>query len=153
MECEAMNGEWRYTGKIEDMPAEDVKARIQAAMDYEITAKIQPIPYVAGAEEVVQYLYQELSAKCPMTGLRDLYTITVRFKPDKLLPELKSLKMYFAGYDELPISHEHLAAKIYLDFQQAVQPAEFNLVLDVAVRGGIKTTVELGPPVLSGRTP
>ncbi len=142
-----MSDGWDFTTKIEDMPEADVRARIEAAMAYEISAKIIPIPYVAGVEETIEYCSAELSARCPMTGLRDLYTITIRFQPEQWLPELKSLKMYFCGYDELPISHEHLAAKIYGDFRAAIVPAELHLRLDVAVRGGIKTTVELGQRV------
>ena len=139
-----MTESWQYTGKIEEMSEEEVRTRIQAAMDHEIPNKIQLIPYVAGVEETVEYFYPELIARCPMTGLRDLYAISIRFKPEKLLPELKSLKLYLCGYDDLPISHEHLAAKIYQEFKLAVCPAELNVKLDVAVRGGIKTTVELG---------
>lgn len=139
-----MTDSWKYVGKIEEMAEDDVRQRIQAAMDFEIAAKIQPIPYVAGLEEIVEYHYPELTARCPMTGYRDIYAITIRFTPNERLPELKSLKMYFMGYDELPISHEHLAAKIYRDFQAVVEPSAFHLKLDVAVRGGIKTTVELG---------
>lgn len=142
-----MTESWQYSQRIEDMSEEQVKARIEAATAYELPDKIVLIPYVAGIEETVEYLYPELSAKCPMTGQRDLYSITLRFKPDQRLPELKSLKKYFSGYDDLPISHEHLAAKIYQEFKRVVEPAEFNLKLDVAVRGGIKTTVELGERV------
>lgn len=139
-----MSDGWDFTAKIEEMSESEVRERIEASMAYEIPEKIVPIPYAAGIEETVEYRYPELSARCPMTGLRDLYTVIIRFSPEKWLPELKSLKMYFSGYDELPISHEHLAAKIYRDFKAAVEPAEFHLRLDVAVRGGIKTTVELG---------
>lgn len=142
-----MKESWRYTDKIEEMSEKELETRIQAAMDHEISNKIVPIPYLAGAEETVEYHYPELTARCPMTGLRDLYAVTIRFKPQKRLPELKSLKMYFSGYDELPISHEHLAAKIYQEFKIVVAPAELNLKLDVAVRGGIKTTVVLGESV------
>lgn len=139
-----MSDGWDFTAKIEEMSEPEVRERIEASMAYEIPEKIVPIPYVAGVEETVEYRYPELSARCPMTGLRDIYTITIRFKPEKRLPELKSLKMYFSGYDELPISHEHLAAKIYQEFEVVVEPAELHLRLDVAIRGGIKTTVELG---------
>ena len=142
-----MNDGWDFTAKIEEMSESEVRERIEVSMAYEIPEKIVLIPYVAGVEETVEYRCPELSARCPMTGLRDFYTVTIRFKPEKRLPELKSLKMYFSGYDELPISHEHLAAKVYREFKAAIEPAELHLRLDVAVRGGIKTTVELGQSV------
>lgn len=136
--------DWEYTGIIEEMSEADIKRRIEEAMAFEVAEKILPIPYVAGEEALVEYTYPELTAKCPMTGVRDFYTVTFKFLPGKLLPELKSLKKYLCGYDDLPISHEHLAAKIYKDFKQVVKPTKFHLILDTAVRGGIKTVVQLG---------
>jgi NADPH-dependent 7-cyano-7-deazaguanine reductase QueF len=48
------------------------------------------------------------------------------------------------GYRDLPISHEHIQAKIYKEFMEQVQPKELKVELDVTVRGGIYTTVEFG---------
>ncbi len=139
-----MSNTWKYTDKIEEMSDEAIRERMEGAMAHEIAEKIRTIPYVAEIEEAVEYRCPELSAKCPMTGLRDFYTLTVRFKPGQKLPELKSLRRYLSGYDDLPISHEHLAAKIYQEFKTVVEPTELYLRLDVSVRGGITTTVELG---------
>jgi NADPH-dependent 7-cyano-7-deazaguanine reductase QueF len=133
-----------YVTQIEEMDDAALKKRIVEAMDHEIEAKIRPIPYVGGEKEIVEYRYPEMTAKCPMTGLRDFYELVIRFEPDQLIPELKSLKQYFCGYDSLPISHEHLAAKVYRDIRKAVKPLRLSLKLDTAVRGGIKTIVYLG---------
>lgn len=135
---------WQYVEKIEQMRPAELAQRIKEVMAYQIEAKIVTIPYVADEAEVVEYRTAELTAKCPMTGLRDFYELTIKFTPDKLLPELKSLKLYLSGYDSLPISHEHLAAKIYKEFKEAVKPKKLQLILDTAVRGGIKTVVRLG---------
>jgi NADPH-dependent 7-cyano-7-deazaguanine reductase QueF len=135
---------WDYVTQIDEMDDAALKERITAAMDHEIEAKIRPIPYVGGEKEIVEYRYPELTAKCPMTGLRDFYEVVIKFEPDATIPELKSLKQYFCGYDSLPISHEHLAAKVYRDVKNAVKPLRLSLKLDTAVRGGIKTIVYLG---------
>jgi NADPH-dependent 7-cyano-7-deazaguanine reductase QueF len=138
---------WDYGTQIEEMDDAALKDRIVEAMAYEIEARIRPIPYVGGETEIVEYRYPEMTAKCPMTGLRDFYEVVIRFEPDQLIPELKSLKQYFCGYDDLPISHEHLAAKIYREIKEVVKPARLSLKLDTAVRGGIKTVVYLGDDV------
>jgi NADPH-dependent 7-cyano-7-deazaguanine reductase QueF len=138
---------WDYATQIEEMDDAALKKRIVEAMDHEIEAKIRPIPYVGGEREIVEYRYAEMTAKCPMTGLRDFYEVVIRFEPDQLIPELKSLKNYFVGYDDLPISHEHLAAKIYREIKETVNPVRLGLKLDTAVRGGIKTIVYLGDDV------
>lgn len=136
--------EWKYFPEIEGMSQDELRERIKEVMSLEISPGIVTIPYAGGVEETVEYHFPELTAKCPMTGIRDFYTLIITFQPEKHLPELKALRKYFGGYDELPISHEHLAAKIFQDFRDAVKPAKFGLVLDTAVRGGIKTIVKLG---------
>lgn len=142
-----MSDSWDFKDKIEDMSPDEIEERIKSVIEIELAEKITVIPYVADQKESVEYRCPELTAKCPMTGLRDFYKITLRFVPNDLLPELKSLRTYYAAYDELPISHEHLAAKIFSDFRRRVRPEKANLVLEVAVRGGIATRVELGDKV------
>lgn len=134
---------FEYVDKIEEMSEDEVGKRIRAAMDYEIADKIVPIPYVGEIDEDIKYSTRELTAKCPMTGQRDFYKLSVSYVPNKLLPELKSLRKYLAGYDDLPISHEHLAAKVYKEFKDVVKPKNLSLKLSVAVRGGIKTTIKI----------
>ncbi len=91
--------------------------------------------------EVVEYVYPELTAVCPQTGLPDYYILRILYEPDKKLPELKSLKMYLIAYRNFGIWHEHLANKILEDFKAAVEPRWVYLELYVNNRGGIYTTV------------
>ena len=49
---------------------------------------------------------------CPRTGLPDHGTITVRYIPDKLCLELKSLKMYLLAYRDLGIFYENAVNRI-----------------------------------------
>ena len=95
--------------------------------------------YEQGGE--VTYEYPELTALCPMTGIQDIYTISITYIPRKKVPELKSLREYFLAYRDVPILHEHLANKICEDFDAAVDPKQLIIQLDVAVRGGISTTI------------
>ena len=138
------NKKWNYTKTVEEMSDQELKKRIKEAMAFEIPNKIRSIPYIGGEELTIEYSYPELQAKCPMTGLKDIYKIRIKFIPDKILPELKSLKFYFFSYEELPISHEHLIAKIYKDFKKVIKPKKIAMILYVAERGEIITTVALG---------
>ncbi len=90
---------------------------------------------------LVEYEYPELTAVCPMTGLPDFYTVRIVFEPDRKLPELKSLKMYFVSFRNVGILHENLANKILEDFRRAVEPRWVLLELFVNNRGGVYTTV------------
>jgi len=136
--------DWQFEPSMEAMSDEDIKERIRRVYEYEIPAKIRPIPYIGDKREVVTYSSEELVARCPVTGLPDFYKIAIEFVPDETIPELKSLKYYLLGYLDLPISHEHLVSKVYRDLEAAVRPSRLRITLDVAVRGGITTRVVLG---------
>lgn len=131
---------YEYKGKIEEMTDEELRQQQQ-----DITAREMPeirtVDFVYDGREEVSYECDEMTAVCPMTGIPDFYSILIRYQPDEKLPELKSLRFYLLAYRDLPILHEHLARKIYEDFQQAVEPQELHIELDVGIRGGIHTTV------------
>ena len=126
--------------KMESMQGKELEERILKAWNWAMP-KLTPIPYVGKIDQDVQYRYEELTGLCPVTGIQDLYTVTINFVPDKSVPELKSLKMLYLAYRNLPISHEHLQAKIFDQFKNEIDPKQLKVVLDVAVRGGIYTTV------------
>lgn len=138
------NKKWNYAKTIEKMSDQELKRRIKDAMNFEIQNKIRPIPYIGGEELTIEYSYPELQAKCPMTGLKDIYKIRIKFIPDKIIPELKSLKFYFIDYEKLPISHEHIIVKICKDFKRIIKPKKIAIILYVATRGEILTIVTLG---------
>ena len=135
---------FEYVKTIEQMTEAQISQRIKEAMEIELPNKLRVVDYHGGVEQIVEYKYQELVAHCPMTFILDTYEIILRFIPKKKIPELKSLKMYYWNYQDMPISHEHLAARIYKDFLEAVKPLKFYLQLNVAGRGGIFTTVQIG---------
>ena len=136
---------WVPLAQMESATEEEFRMRIKAAMEVELPhEKLTLIPYLGEVDEVVEYASEELIGLCPVTFLPDLYKIRIRFVPDEYIPELKTVKQYFTDYFQLPISHEHLAARIHQQFGDQVQPKRLHVSLDVAVRGGIKTTVEVG---------
>lgn len=139
-----MNENWDYTASIEEMTDEQLSERIRAAMEYENQFGIRTIPYVGKVSQIVTYDYSELVARCPMTGYLDFYRARLQFIPGELLPELKSLKLYYFGFADLPISHEHLAARVYSEFCRKVKPVACRLELAAGVRGGIRTTILVG---------
>lgn len=136
---------WNAKKKIEEMESHELSMYIEMAMNVKMSA-IMPIPYEGKIDQTVSYDYPELTAKCPMTGIQDLYRIQILFIPNKSIPELKSLKFYFLDYVDIPISHEHLLAKIFRDFKCSIQPKYLKIILDVAIRGGIHTIITYEEP-------
>lgn len=136
--------DWEYTASIEEMSPEQLEERIKAAMEIKNLYGIQTIPYAGKVSQTVTYDFNELVARCPMTGYLDFYCAKITFIPGVLLPELKSLKMYYFGFADMPISHEHLAARIYSEFCELVKPVACRLELTAGIRGGIKTGIVVG---------
>ncbi|GAH36637.1 unnamed protein product [marine sediment metagenome] len=83
----------------------------------------------------------ELSALCPFTSHPDFYTLIITYKPDKLLIELKSFKLYIEKFRNLRTTHETLLNIIFEDFNSLLSPKFLRVELRVNIRGGIKTTL------------
>jgi 7-cyano-7-deazaguanine reductase len=85
--------------------------------------------------------FPEFTCVCPKTGLPDFATIKIEYIPDKLIVELKSLKLYFVSYRNVGTFHEDVINQILRDLVAACQPRKMTVVGEFNVRGGIKTTV------------
>lgn len=84
----------------------------------------------------------EFTSVCPKTGLPDFGLIHIRYIPDKLCLELKSLKMYLLGYRNLGIFYENAVNRILNDVVDACRPVEATVTGAFNPRGGIKSVVE-----------
>ncbi len=83
----------------------------------------------------------EFTCLCPRTGQPDFATIRVRYVPDALCVELKSLKLYLWSYRNEGAFHEAVVNRILDDLVAAIGPRRMVVEGDFLVRGGIHTTV------------
>lgn len=84
----------------------------------------------------------EFTSVCPKTGLPDFGVLEIRYMPDKLCLELKSLKEYLTEYRNLGIFQENIVNRVLEDVARAAKP-KWAIVKGVfRPRGGIGTTVE-----------
>src|SRR5206468_11234225 len=83
----------------------------------------------------------EFTCVCPRTGQPDFATIRIRYVPDQLLVELKSIKLYIWSYRDEGAFHEAVTNRIMDDFVAVARPRFIEVVGDFSVRGGIKTVV------------
>ena len=81
----------------------------------------------------------EFTAVCPFSGLPDFGTLKIRYVPDKLCIELRSLKYYLLSYRQVGIFYEHLVNRVLDDLVESCRPLEMIVEADYTVRGGIKT--------------
>ena len=83
----------------------------------------------------------EFNCVCQRTGLPDFGCIYIEYVPDKLIVELKSLKLYIVKFRNLGVFHEDVTNKILNDFKKACNPRKISVTGDFNPRGGIKTEV------------
>lgn len=83
----------------------------------------------------------EFTCVCPVTGQPDFATIRIRYVPDRLCVELKSLKLYLWGFREVGSYHEAVTNQILDDLRLALAPRRLEVEGDFRVRGGIHTVV------------
>ncbi len=84
----------------------------------------------------------EFTCVCPLTGQPDFAEITIRYIPDKLILESKSLKLYLQSFRNAGTFHEHVANVILDDVVGALAPRWCKITADFAVRGGIAISVD-----------
>jgi 7-cyano-7-deazaguanine reductase len=83
----------------------------------------------------------EFTCVCPRTGQPDFATIRIRYVPDQLCVELKSIKLYLWSFRNEGAFHEAVINRILDDLVGACRPKRMTVVGDFNVRGGIHTTV------------
>jgi 7-cyano-7-deazaguanine reductase len=83
----------------------------------------------------------EFTCLCPLTGQPDFATILIKYVPDEMCVELKSLKLYLWSYRDVGAFHEAVTNRILDDLVLAVGPRRMAVVGEFFVRGGIHTTV------------
>jgi 7-cyano-7-deazaguanine reductase len=83
----------------------------------------------------------EFTSVCPKTGLPDHGTIRVRYTPDQLCLELKSLKMYWLEYRHLGIFQENAVNRMLRDMVRACQPLRMEVSGEFTPRGGVYSRI------------
>ena len=109
---------------------------------------LEPIDYAyKGSREITVTIHQpEFTSVCPMTGLPDFGTITIKYCPSEKIIELKSLKFYLLQYRNVGIFYEHVVNHILDDLAGALKPRWMEVHGAFSSRGGITTEVVAAYP-------
>jgi 7-cyano-7-deazaguanine reductase len=95
---------------------------------------------------LVEIICPEFTSVCPKTGQPDFGTLTLRYVPDRLVVELKSLKFYLQSFRNAGIFYEHVTNRILDDLLAVVQPRRMTLVARFTPRGGISSVIVASHP-------
>ncbi len=83
----------------------------------------------------------EFTCLCPLTGQPDFAHFTIRYVPDELCIELKSLKLYLFEYRNRGIFYEHSINTILDDLVAACQPRRIRVIGQFSPRGGMTSRI------------
>ncbi len=89
----------------------------------------------------IEIVIPEFTSVCPKTGLPDFGRLTLRYVPNKLCLELKSLKMYVLAYRNLGIFYENVVNRFLRDVVAACKPASATVIGEFTPRGGLHSKV------------
>ncbi len=115
-----------------------IRANIKKKAPLE-TFKFRPL---TSGDQWVHISTPEFTAICPFSDFPDFGTITIHYVPDKVCLELKSFKFYINAFRDVKIFHEAVTEVIFADFLQSVKPKKAHIVVDMNVRGNVKTVCE-----------
>jgi 7-cyano-7-deazaguanine reductase len=117
----------------------DIRPTPRAEMDL---YPLDSFPYEFPGKEIwVEFDIPEFTAICPFSDFPDFGVIRLKYVPNRLCVELKSLKLYINSFRSVKIFHEHVVNLILEDFIAACDPLRVEIEGDYNVRGNIKTIV------------
>lgn len=99
-----------------------------------------------GRDYWIQLDCPEFTSLCPVTGQPDFAEIVIRYVPDELCVETKSLKFYLASFRNRPSFNEEVVNRILDDLVAAVDPRRMTIRGQFGSRGGISLSVEAEHP-------
>ena len=123
--------------------AADLSPRSPTAPTKELLTFVNPRP---GRDYEISFDCPEFTCLCPMTGQPDFATVRIKYVPDQLCVELKSLKLYLWSFRNEGAFHEAVTNRILDDLLAAIHPRRAEVVGDFLVRGGIHTVVTARHP-------
>jgi len=94
----------------------------------------------------IEFDCPEFTSLCPVTGQPDFGHITIRYIPNKLCLESKSLKLYLFSFRNFGTFHEEVVNRILDDLVRIVKPRNAIVTGKFNPRGGIAITVEAAYP-------
>jgi 7-cyano-7-deazaguanine reductase len=99
-----------------------------------------------GRDYEIRFETPEFTCLCPKTGQPDFATLRIRYTPERLCVELKSLKLYLWSFRDEGHFHEAVTNRILSDLVALLAPRRMSVTGDFLVRGGIHSVVEARHP-------
>jgi 7-cyano-7-deazaguanine reductase len=90
---------------------------------------------------VIEHVSEEFTSVCPKTGHPDFGHVTLRYVPNAVCVELKSLKLYYQSFRNAGIFYEAVTSRIRDDLASTMSPRWLQVITDWKGRGGIRSRI------------
>ena len=116
-------------------------------MSTQPSRRLETFPNPAPARDYeIRLEAPEFTCLCPKTGQPDFGVLRIRYAPDQLCVELKSLKLYLWSFRDEGHFHEAVTNQILDELVAALAPRRLTIEAEFNVRGGIRTVVVVSHP-------
>ena len=95
---------------------------------------------------LIQFDCHDFTSLCPVTGQPDFATIYIRYIPNDLCIETKSLKYYLHAFRNTQAFNEKVINRIANDIIAVIDPKWLRIRGEFAARGGIELTTVVEHP-------
>lgn len=111
--------------------------------EFDIDRDLEIWPNKHKKNYVIKITLPEFCCLCPRSGYPDFATIYLEYTPDKLVIELKALKLYINSFMIREVSHENSANEIFDTLYSKLQPKWMKVIADFKPRGNVHTVIEI----------
>ena len=94
-------------------------------------------------EYTIKITLPEFCCLCPRSGYPDFATIYLEYIPNKLVVELKAIKLYINSFMNRNVSHEDSINEIYDVLFTKLEPKFMKIIGDFNPRGNVHTIIEV----------
>ena len=122
---------------------ENLKYGQKIIAEFDLDKDFEIWPNTANRDYAIRITLPEFACFCPRSGYPDFATIYVTYVPDKLVVELKAIKLYINSFLNRYISHENSINEIYETLYGRLNPKYLRVVGDFNPRGNVHTVIEI----------
>ena len=115
----------------------------QEIKEFDINANENFWPNEHKKNYIISIELPEFMALCPRSGYPDFAKIYLEYTPDKLVIELKALKLYINSFMNRNVSHENSINEIYDTLKEKLNPRWIKVTGDFNPRGNVHTVITI----------
>ena len=123
--------------------SEEMKYGEKILKEFDVESDLEVWENKQTRDYVLKITLPEFCCLCPRSGYPDFATIYLEYIPNKLVVELKAIKLYINSFMNRNISHEDSINEIYSVLEKKLEPKFIKIVGDFNPRGNVHTVIEI----------